>query len=67
MSGDESSTLLLHPCPTPDDGQADSRPPGLSQPILPPDDEDPEESEAAQWWYTFWSSSLATIATCCDL
>ncbi|KER26494.1 hypothetical protein T265_13988, partial [Opisthorchis viverrini] len=36
--------------------------------LLPsPEDEDPEESEAAQWWYTFWSSSLATIATCCDL
>ncbi|KAK4474542.1 hypothetical protein MN116_001687 [Schistosoma mekongi] len=31
------------------------------------DDEDPEESEAAQWWYTFWASSLATIATVCDL
>ncbi|CAL8084705.1 unnamed protein product [Calicophoron daubneyi] len=31
------------------------------------EDEDSEESESAQWWYTFWSSSLATIATCCDL
>uniref|UniRef100_A0A5K4F077 Uncharacterized protein n=2 Tax=Schistosoma mansoni TaxID=6183 RepID=A0A5K4F077_SCHMA len=31
------------------------------------DDEDSEESEAAQWWYTFWASSLATIATICDI
>lgn len=31
------------------------------------EDEDPEEKEAAQWWFTFWSSSLATIATFCDL
>lgn len=31
------------------------------------DDEDSEESEAAQWWYTFWASSLATIATVCDI
>lgn len=31
------------------------------------EDDDSEECEAAQWWYTFWSSSLATIATVCDL
>ncbi|CAH8569833.1 unnamed protein product [Schistosoma turkestanicum] len=31
------------------------------------DDEDSDESEAAQWWYTFWASSLATIATVCDI
>ncbi|KAF6767938.1 hypothetical protein AHF37_08248, partial [Paragonimus kellicotti] len=40
-----------------------------SPPLFSPsfDDDDPEDSEASQWWYTFWSSSLATIATCCDL
>lgn len=37
------------------------------QPLVQSEDEDPEEKEAAQWWFTFWSSSLATIATFCDL
>ncbi|KAF8560733.1 hypothetical protein P879_06048 [Paragonimus westermani] len=56
-------TTLNEP-PNPNSVQASTSPPLISPSF---DDDDPEDSEASQWWYTFWSSSLATIATCCDL
>ncbi|TPP57003.1 hypothetical protein FGIG_02983 [Fasciola gigantica] len=62
------SSSLLHSSSTMENGPAESSQIVRQNQSVPlPEDEDPEESEAAQWWYTFWSSSLATIATCCDL